>query len=99
MFKIQKAELTVLEGKMTAKLYFNGSAYSWFFVGAGDKIADAALEDFIPAEPEGEGYTFEIDVEALDQVILCASYSKNKDQWYTRNILFDAATLPEGALK
>ena len=51
------------------------------------------------AEADDGTYTFTIPVEALDQVIPCAAYSKNKDAWYPRNILFDAATLPEGALK
>ncbi len=99
MFKVVKALLTVKDGEMTAVLTLSGSGYSWFYVGEADGIADADYADFIPAVINGDGYTFEIPVEALDQVISCAAYSRAKDAWYPRNILFDADTLPEGALK
>ena len=99
MFKVVKALLTVKDGEMTAVLTLSGSGYSWFYVGEADGIADADYADFIPAVINGDGYTFEIPVEALDQVISCAAYSRAKDAWYPRNILFDADTLPEDALK
>ena len=81
---------------MTATVTMGGTgAYTYMFIGAPDKIATADDSEFIPIKD----MTFEMEVEALDQVIPCASYSKNKDAWYPRNILFDADTLPEGALK
>ena len=100
MFKITGAKLTVKDGKMTAVITMSGKSYTWFFMGEKEKIANAADSEFIPFVEAADGtYTFEIPVEALDQVIPCAAYSKNKDAWYPRNILFDADTLPEGALK
>ena len=96
MFKIEGAKLTVKDGKMTATVTMGGTgAYTYMFIGSSDKIATANESEFIPIKD----MTFEMEVEALDQVIPCASYSKNKDAWYPRNILFDAATLPAGALK
>ncbi len=100
MFKIPAAKLTVSGGKMTAVITMSGTSYTYFFVGESSAIATADASEFIPFVEDAEGkYTFEIPVEALDQVIPCASYSKNKDAWYPRNILFDAASLPAGALK
>ena len=32
--------------------------------------------------------TYTVPVEALDEGIVCAAYSKNKDQWYARTLLF-----------
>ena len=99
MFKIKKATLTVADGKMTAEITMNGKSYTWFFMGEAEKIADADDSEFIPAVVTDDEYSFTIPVEALDASIACASYSKNKDQWYARSILFRADSLPEGALK
>ena len=100
MFKVTKADLTVKDGKMSAVIALGGTGYTWFFVGEKEAIATADESEFIPFVEDADGYyTFEIPVEALDQVIPCAAYSANKNSWYPRNILFDAATLPEGALK
>ncbi len=95
MFKITEAKLTVKDGKMTAKVTLSGDGYGYMFIGSSDKIADAAESEFIPVSEK----TFEMTVEALDQVIACAAYSKKKEAWYPRNILFDASSLPAGALK
>ena len=95
MFKVTGAKLIVKDGKMTAKVTLSGDGYAYMFIGEKEKIATAADSEFIPVTEK----TFEMPVEALDQVIPCAAYSKNRDAWYPRNILFDAATLPAGALK
>ena len=65
------------------------------------KINDLKFDEngLIPAVVTDDEYSFTIPVEALDASIACASYSKNKDQWYARSILFRADSLPEGALK
>ena len=36
-------------------------------------------------------------IEILDAEIICCSYSKNRDTWYERSILFRADSLPEDA--
>ncbi len=99
MFKIVDAQLTVKDGAMTAVLTMSGKSYTWMFMDATDKIAAAADSDFIPYETDGDGaFTFTVPVKALDEGIPCAAYSKNKDKWYARTLLFRADSLPEGAL-
>ena len=100
MFRIAEAMLTVKDGEMTAVLTMGGKSYTWMYMDATDKIAAAADSDFIPYGVDGDGaFTFTVPVEALDKGIACAAYSKNKDQWYARTLLFRADSLPEGALK
>jgi hypothetical protein len=99
MFKITGAKLTVKDGEITATVTMSGKSYTWFFMGSTDELVKADDSAFIPYKESADGsYTFEIPVEALDQAIVCASYSKNKDQWYPRAILFRADSLPEGAI-
>ena len=55
-------------------------------------------DDFIPYEETEEGtHTFTIPVEALDRGIACAAFSKKKEKWYDRTILFRADSLPADA--
>ena len=94
MFKITGAELTVKDGEITATVTMSGKNYTWFYVGDSEKIPEVEDSAFIPYVENEEGaYTFTFALEALDQVIPCAAYSKNKDAWYPRNILFDSDTL------
>ena len=87
MFKVTNAVLTVKDGKMTAT--FNTTkSYTWMFMGATDKIAAADLSDFQEGKLVDGAMTYTIPVEALDQGIVCAAYSRNKDQWYARTLLF-----------
>ena len=89
-----KVAITVEDGKITATVTLSGKSYTWFFVGESSKIADCEDSAFIPyVENENGEFTFTFALEALDQVIPCAAYSKNKDAWYPRNILFDSDTL------
>ena len=98
MFRIAEAQLTVKDGEMTAVLTMGGKSYTWMYMDATDKIAAAADSDFIPNGVDGDGaFTFTVPVEALDKGIVCAAYSKNKDQWYARTLLFRADSLPEEA--
>ena len=43
------------------------------------------------------GMSYTIPVEALDEGIACAAYSKNKDQWYARTLLFRYDSLEAAA--
>ena len=98
MFHVSDAVLTVKDGKMSVT-FTTTKSYTWMFMGGTDKIAAAADSEFIPGVVNADGaMTFTIPVEALDQGIACAAYSKNKDQWYSRSLLFRADSLPEGAI-
>ena len=97
MFKIESCELTVENGEMTAVLHMGGKGYLSVFMGSGK---DANQETAIPFEAdEAGGHTFTIPVEALDQGIPCAAFSKNKELWYDRTLVFRADSLPLEAFR
>ena len=95
-FKIKDAKLTVRDGAMTAAISLDSKSYPLVYMGTGEDAAAAPAEDYI--EFDGDSWTFTVPVNALDQEIDCAAYSKRKKQWYDRKLMFYAATLPEGAV-
>lgn len=98
MFNITQCRLTVSEGKMTAKMTMSGSGYEYLFMGTGEEAANADESEYIHAE-ESEGVvSFTVPVEALDKVTDCAAFSKRKEQWYDRKLVFRADSLPVEAL-
>ena len=95
MFQIEKAVLTVENGKMEAVITMGGKGYLKLFMGTGKEAAAADFSEYIDyGEDEDGNHTFTIPVEALDQPISCAAFSKNKEQWYDRSLLFEAKSLP-----
>lgn len=99
MFRIVDAQLEVADGDMTAVLTLSGTGYLKLFMGTGEEALEAGEEAYIPFVENEEGaYTYTVPVEALDQEIDCAAYSKRKEQWYDRKLVFLASTLPEDAL-
>lgn len=98
MFKITACTLTVEDGEMKAVLTMSSDGYLMLFMGTGEEAAEAPEEKCIPAVENEEGeITFEVPVEALDQGLDCAAYSKRKEKWYDRVILFRADSLPQDA--
>lgn len=92
MFKITGCELTVENGKMTAVMTMSGTGYLYLFMGKGE---DADESGYIPfAENENGEHTFTVPVEALDMAIECSAFSKKKEQWYDRTLVFRADSLP-----
>ena len=52
--------------------------------------------EHIPFVENADGaYTFTIPVPALNMPFQCAAFSKNRQVWYDRQLLIDAASLPE----
>lgn len=99
MFPVDKAVLTVEDGKMEAVMTMGGKGYLKIFLGTGREAAASDLSDYIDFEVDADGkHTFTIPVEALDAPIACAAFSKNKEKWYDRAILFEAKSLPEDAV-
>lgn len=100
MFRITKCELTVADGKMTAVMTMGGKGYLYLYMGTGEEAAAASGEDYIPfVENEAGEHTFEVPVEALDQGIDCAAFSKNKEKWYDRVIVFNSRSLDTAAFQ
>ena len=99
MFNITACELTVANGEMTAKMHMGGTGYLYVYMGTGEQAAAADEADYIPFAEEADGtHSFTVPVEALDKGIDCAAFSKKKEKWYDRTILFRADSLPADAL-
>lgn len=100
MFKIEHCELTVENGEMSAVMTMGGQGYLYLYMGTGEAAASASQEDYIPFEENEEGkHTFTVPVEALDQGIDCAAFSKKKEKWYDRILVFKSSTLSADAFK
>ena len=98
MFKITQCELTMESGQMTAVMHMGGTGYLKVFLGTGEQAAAAGEDACIAFEEQSDGtHTFTIPVEALDMGIACAAYSKNKELWYDRTLVFRADSLPRDA--
>lgn len=99
MFKVTACHLTVLNGKMTAVITMSGTAYEKMFMGTGNEAVSASEEQYIKYQEDAEGkYTFQLPVSALDSGITCCAYSKNKEKWYDRVLVFRADSLPLDAI-
>lgn len=100
MFKITACELTVENGEMTAVMHMGGTGYLKVFLGTGEEAASAEEDACIPFTEEADGtHSFTVPVEALDQGISCAAFSKKKEMWYDRTLVFRADSLPLDAFR
>ena len=98
MFRITACRLTVEDGEMTAILTLSGTSYLYLFMGTGEEASAAGEEDYIGYEEDEDGaYTYTVPVQALDAPISCAAFSKKKEMWYDRTLVFRADTLPREA--
>ncbi|MBS6955442.1 MAG: hypothetical protein KH230_19685 [Enterocloster asparagiformis] len=98
MFKITACELTVEDGSMSAFMTLSGTGYSKLYLGTGQEAARASEADCIPYEETANGaYAYRVTVEALDMGIDCSAFSKNKEKWYDRTLVFRADSLPAKA--
>ena len=85
MFKVDRCELQVENGQMQAVLYMSSQSYRYLYAGTAEEAA-AAGED-----------AFTLPVEALDTGVACAAFSRKKEKWYDRTLLFRADSLPADA--
>ena len=97
MFKITDCRLTVKDGEMTAVLTMSGTGYSQLFMGTGEEAVKADESAYIQAVDADGKCTFEIPVKALDEAIDCAAFSKKKEKWYDRELVFEASGIPADA--
>lgn len=100
MFRIVDCQLTVEGGEMTATLTLSGDGYLKLFMGTGLEAAEAPQEEHISYVENEEGVqTYTVPVEALDMGIDCAAFSRRKEKWYDRVLVFRADSLPEEAFR
>ena len=98
MFPIEQCELTVKDGGMEAVLTMGGTGYLFVYPGSAEEAAAADEADYIPyVENEDGAQTYTLPVEALDQGVPCAAFSKKKEKWYDRTLVFRADSLPDDA--
>ena len=98
MFKIVHCDLTVENGEMWAEMTMGGKGYLYLFMGTGAEAASADESDYIPFEELESGeHMFRVPVEALNKEIDCSAFSKKKEKWYDRVLVFLADNLPAEA--
>ena len=98
MFQITECELTVRDGAMSAVMTMSGTGYLKLYMGTGADAERAPDADFIPFAENADGkHTFKVPVEALDKGIDCSAFSKKKEKWYDRVLVFRADSLPAEA--
>lgn len=100
MFRVADAVLTVNDGTMTAKLTLGGKGYEKLYMGTAEEAAAAADADCAFYEENADGsFAYTVAVPVLNAEVNCASWSIRKEKWYGHKIVFEADTLPEGAVK
>ena len=97
-FRIIHSDLSNRNGRMEAIITISSTSYAYVFQGTAEQAAAADSSEWITAD-EKDGYgSFEISVEALNKEIPCAAFSKKKQKWYDRNIVFLADSMPDGTV-
>lgn len=99
MFRIERCELRVESGAMVAKLTMSSTAYGYLFAGTAAEAAAADKSVYIEPTEENGVNTFVLPVEALDAGVKCAAWSRNKELWYDRTLVFRSDSLPLSAFK
>jgi len=103
MFRITECTLTVKDGEMTALMTMSGDGYTRLYLGTAEEAAEAEVENeagsgFIPAEVTEDGVCrFQVLVSALDAGIDCCAFSRRKEMWYDRVLVFRSDSLPQEA--
>lgn len=97
-FRIAKAILTVNGDEMTARFTIPSMSYLYVYPGTRKEASEADEAEWIGFEEENHQTTFTFPVPALNAELECAAYSKRRKMWYSRILVFDAASLPKEAL-
>ena len=97
MFKIISCALTVKEGAMTARMTMGGTGYLYVYMGTGEEASKVPESDLISFEEDSDGtHSFTVPVETLNEVLPCTAFSKKKEKWYDRELVFEASGIPAG---
>lgn len=98
MFRIVSCALNVADGQMTAVMTMSGSSYLYVYPGSAEAAAEAEESARIHYVETADGaHAFTLPVEALDAPVPCAAFSKKKELWYDRTLIFRADSLPPEA--
>lgn len=95
MFQVEECVLTVEGDEMSALMTMSAKGYLKLYMGSGEDAVKASEEEYIPyVEAEDGRHTYEVPVSALDYGISCTAFSKNREKWYDRTLVFLSASLP-----
>ena len=97
-FRIAAAELIVENGEMYGRITIPSMSYLWVYPGTKEEAAAADPADWLGFEEVEHHTVFTIPVRALDTPVKCAAYSKARELWYDRDLVFYASSLPAEAL-
>lgn len=98
-FKVTKASLVVKKGEMEVFMTFGSHSYLLAYPGTGEEAAAAKADEYIEFKEKGDDAVISMPIESLNSEFKCAAFSKRKKKWYDRNLLVDASSLPESALR
>ncbi len=74
--------------------------YEKLYMGTAEEAAAAADADCAFYEENADGsFAYTVAVPVLNAEVDCAAWSIRKEKWYGHKIVFEADTLPEGAVK
>lgn len=100
MFVIDSVKLHVKDGTMEAVMTMGGKGYLYLYPGTPEEAVAAPESEYISfVEDEAGAHTFTIPLESLNTGVDCAAFSKRKQKWYARTLMFPAASLPPEAFK
>ncbi|MCR5089655.1 MAG: hypothetical protein K6C08_09100 [Oscillospiraceae bacterium] len=95
MFKADHCELLVEDGSLSVLLCMASSSYLYLYPGSAEEAASAVEADYLlPEETEDGMRVFTLPLEALDAPVFCAAFSRKKELWYDRTLLFESSSLP-----
>lgn len=97
MFRIERCALRVEDGELTAELTMSSESYAYLYPGTAAEAAAAARGSYLT--PGEDGRTFTLPIPALDAGVSCAAWSRNKELWYDRTLLFRSDSLPLAAFR
>ncbi len=100
MFKVADTLLVVSGNSMDAILRIESDSYLFLYPGTAKEAASDKEENFIGFRNNDAGdQLYRVHVEALDKALPFAAFSKKKEQWYNRTLLFKSSALPDEAFK
>ena len=97
-FKVRSASITVKDGEITASITIGSTSYLYVYQGTKSEAAKADRSEWISPKINEGRTTFTFPIEYLNADMDCAAFSKAREKWSDRKILFDASTLPAEAL-
>lgn len=95
MFKIEKTVLYVKDNTMTADITLSGKGYSNVtMLSAADSEGLTSLEGTTATVGKDGKYVFTLPVQSLNTELVCSAFSKKKQKWYERRVVFYSEKIP-----